>query len=115
MSKLRSVAAGIVVIVAGLTLALGAFPDSADAKPKAPRVTIKNFKFSPSPLQVKVGSKITVKNADSTTHTFTANNGAFDTGEVESGTSASVTVEKPGSFAYHCEIHNSMKGTIKAT
>jgi plastocyanin len=115
MRGLRSVAAVVVVIVAGLALALGALPGSAAAKPKARTVTIKNFKFSPSPLKVKAGSKITVENADSTTHTFTANNGAFDTGDIESGSSASVTIKEPGTFAYHCQIHSFMKGTIKAT
>ena len=115
MSKMRSVAAVVAVIAVGLTLALGARPGLAVAAPNAHTVTIKSFKFSPSPLKVKAGSKITVKNADSTTHTFTANNGAFDTGDVASGSSASVTIKKPGTFAYHCQIHNFMKGTIKAT
>jgi plastocyanin len=117
MSRMSSVAAVVVVvvIVAGLALGLGALPGSAAATSKARTVTIKNFKFSPSPLKVKVGSKFTVKNADSTTHTFTANKGAFDTGDIESGSSASVKIKKPGTFAYHCQIHNFMKGTIKAT
>ena len=115
MSKMRSVAAVVVVIVAGLALALGALTAAAAAKPKARTVTIKNFKFAPSPLNVKAGSKVTVKNADGTTHTFTANNGASDTGDIERGSSASVTIKKPGTFAYHCQIHNFMKGTIKAT
>jgi len=115
MTKIRSAAAVVVVMVAGLALALGALPGSAAAKPNARTVTIKNLKFSPSPLKVAAGSKIKVKNADSTTHTFTANNGAFDTGDIESGSSASVTIKQPGTFAYHCQIHNFMKGTIKAT
>jgi plastocyanin len=117
MRRMCSVAAVlvVVVIVAGLALGLGALPGSAAATSKARTVTIKNFKFSPSPLKVKAGSKITVKNADSTTHTFTANKGAFNTGDIESGSSASVTIKKPGTFAYHCQIHNFMKGTIKAT
>jgi plastocyanin len=115
MRGLRPVAAVVMVIVAGIFLAVGALPGSAAAKPKARTVTIKNFKFSPSPLKVKAGSTITIKNADSTTHTFTANNGAFDTGDIERGSSASVTIKTPGTFAYHCQIHNFMKGTIKTT
>ena len=82
---------------------------------KKPVVTIKGFEFKPSPLTVKAGTKITVKNSDSTTHTFTANKGAFDAGKIDSGDSATITVKKPGTYAYHCEIHNFMKGTIKAT
>jgi plastocyanin domain-containing protein len=54
-----------------------------------------------------------VSNKDGTTHTFTAIKGAFDTGNIDGGSSATVTVKKPGTYAYHCNIHNSMKGTIK--
>ena len=82
---------------------------------KAPTVSIKNLAFSPKTLQVKAGAKITVKNKDGTAHTFTANKGAFDTGDIDGGSSATVTVKKPGTYAYHCNIHDFMKGTIKAT
>ena len=82
---------------------------------KSGKVTIKDFKFSPKTLTVKAGSKITVKNSDSTTHTFTADKGAFNSGDIDGGSSATVTVKKPGTYAYHCNIHNYMKGTIKAT
>ena len=64
---------------------------------------------------MKAGTKITVKNRDGTAHTFTALKGAFDTGDIDGGSSATVTVKKPGTYAYHCNIHNSMKGTVKAT
>ena len=56
-----------------------------------------------------------MKNADSTTHTLTADKGAFDAGEIESGDSGSVVAKKPGTYKYHCEIHPDMKGTITAT
>ena len=82
---------------------------------KSPSVTIKNFAFSPKTLQVKAGSKVTVKNKDDTTHTFTANKGAFDAGEIDGGSSATIRVKKPGTYAYHCNIHNFMKGTLTVT
>ena len=117
MSRIRSVTAVVtVVLVLGLAFLAGARPGAAaPAKAKAGTVTIKNFKFSPTPLKVKAGTKVTVKNADSTTHTFTANKGAFDTGDIDSGSSATVSIKKPGTYKYHCEIHNFMKGTIKAS
>ena len=86
-----------------------------DRPPKSPTVSIKNLAFSPKTLTVKAGAKVTVKNKDGTTHTFTANKGAFDTGDIDGGSSATVTVKKPGTYAYHCNIHDFMKGTIKAT
>jgi plastocyanin len=117
VSRIRPLTAVVtVVLVLGLALAAGALPGEAvPAKSKAGTVTIKNFKFSPTPLKVKAGTKVTVKNADSTTHTFTANKGAFDTGDIDSGSSATVTIKKAGTYAYHCKIHNFMKGTIKAS
>jgi plastocyanin len=78
-------------------------------------ITIKDFKFSPAPLTVKVGQKVTVKNADSTTHTVTANDGSFNTGDVNAGSSASFTAKKAGTFKFHCNIHNYMTGTLKVT
>lgn len=117
MSRIRLVTAVVtVVLILGLAFVAGGRPGAAaPSKAKAGTVTIKNFKFSPTPLKVKAGTKVTVKNADSTTHTFTANKGAFDTGDIDSGSSATVTIKKPGTYAYHCEIHNFMKGTIKAS
>jgi plastocyanin len=102
-----------------LAVGLGGFAvtsaGASTATAKKPAVTIDNFAFSPKTLTVKAGTKVTVKNSDSTTHTFTADKGAFDTGDIDSGSSATVTVKKPGTYAYHCNIHNSMHGTIKAT
>jgi plastocyanin len=79
-------------------------------------ITIKDFAFSPTPLKAKAGATITVKNNDGTTHTFSANDNSFDTGEIAGGASATVTLPaKAGTVAYHCNIHSSMKGSIQVT
>ncbi len=75
-------------------------------------VTIDNFKFAPATLNVKAGAKVTVTNNDSTTHTATADGGAFDTGDLDPGASKTVTLSKPGDYADHCQIHPFMKATI---
>jgi plastocyanin len=103
------------VLAVGLGVANGVSAGASTPLAKSPSVTIKNLAFSPKTLTVKAGSKITVKNKDGTTHTFTANKGAFDTGDIDGGSSATVTVKKRGTYAYHCNIHDFMKGTIKAT
>jgi plastocyanin len=90
----------------GATAGSAAAPDT---------VVIKNFSFSPKPLTVTTGSTITVINDDSTAHTFTANNGAFDTGDVGGGQRGRVTVDRAGTFAYHCEIHPFMTGTARVS
>jgi len=75
-------------------------------------VTIKDFKFAPATLTVEHGAKVTVTNRDTTTHTATADGGAFDTGDLDPGSSKTITLSKAGRYAYHCEIHSFMKGTV---
>ena len=75
-------------------------------------VSIANFKFTPASLTVS-GTRIPVANHDSTAHTVTADDGhSFDTGNIDPGSSATVTVSKPGTYKYHCSIHPFMHGTF---
>ena len=77
-------------------------------------IVIKNFAFSPTTLTVKPGTKVTVTNQDSTTHTVTAQpQPTFDTGNIDPGKTATFTAPtEPGSYAYICSIHTFMKGTL---
>ena len=104
----------IAVVAVALTgFGSGSGSASASAAAAEPNtITIKNFAFAPQPLTVKAGTTITVTNGDDTTHTVTAAKGEFDTGEVDGGTTAQITVDRPGTYAYFCDIHQYMKGTI---
>ena len=76
-------------------------------------MTISDFKFAPASLTVGGAATVTVTNHDDTAHTATADDGtSFDTGNVDPGSSKTIRVSKPGSYAYHCSIHPFMKGTI---
>lgn len=75
-------------------------------------VAIKDFAFKPASISVSVGDSITWTNQDSAPHTATANDGSFDTGNLDKGQSGSVTLSKAGTFAYICSVHPSMKGTV---
>ncbi len=75
-------------------------------------VTIKNFAFSPATLTVKVGDKVTWTNQDSVGHSATADDGSFDTGVLQQGQSGNATFNKAGTYAYHCSVHPTIKGTI---
>ena len=81
----------------------------------ADTVDIKDFSFSPNPISVKAGTTISVANEDSVTHTLTANSGAFDTGDLGGGHRDRITVMSAGTYAYHCEIHPFMKGTVRVS
>ena len=80
----------------------------------ASTVHIKNYDFNPSKLTIKPGQKITFTNDDSVTHTATASDGAFDTGDIKPGASKTVVVKAgvTGSVPYICSIHQYMKGTL---
>ncbi len=75
-------------------------------------VIIKNFAFSPDRVTVPVGTVLKVTNEDNTTHTLTARDGAFTTGDLDGGRSATIKLSKAGSFSYYCKIHNYMTGTV---
>ena len=68
--------------------------------------------YSPNPISVSVGTTITWLNNDSTAHTATSNNGAFDTGTISAGGSVSRQFSTAGSFPYHCSFHPGMVATI---
>ena len=81
-------------------------------------VSIKGFAFAPASLELKVGDTVTWTNDDGTAHTVSSDDGvtpAFDTGDIKPGTTGTVTFGKAGTYAYHCNIHSSMHGTIVVT
>ncbi len=53
-------------------------------------------------------------NDDPAPHTVTADDGSFDSRQLDAGASFEVVLDKPGVFAYHCEIHPTMVGTVIA-
>lgn len=77
-------------------------------------VEIKGMKFSPAALEVAAGDTITFTNSDSAPHTATALDASFDTGRLNKGKSATVTVSSAGEHVFKCQIHPMMKGTVTA-
>jgi plastocyanin len=72
-------------------------------------LTISGNTFSPA--AVTAGTEFTITNNDSVGHTVTDDAGSFDV-SVPAGGSETLTIPTAGSYAIHCEIHNSMHGTI---
>lgn len=84
------------------------------ARASTTQVTMIDYEFKPSSVEVDVGDTVTWNNdGPDEPHTATADDGSFDTGEVAVGQSASVTLDEPGSFSYICSIHPSMSGTLR--
>ena len=96
--------------------------EAASATPASGEVgvDIADFAFSPDPLDIAVGTKVTWTNKDSFAHTATATgdasaaDAAFDSKKLDSGNSYTYTFAKAGTFTYRCAIHNSMTGTVVA-
>jgi len=88
-------------------------PSTSPAAAGTIAVAIKNFAFKPPALTVAPGTKVTFTNDDQTAHTATSNtSGVFDTGTIQPGKSATVTLSKPGTYTYFCQFHAFMTATI---
>jgi plastocyanin len=75
-------------------------------------VTIVSRAYQPAALTIEAGQTVTWTNRGFTPHTVTAVGGEFDSGRLNLGESFKVTFSTPGTFAYACTIHPSMKGTV---
>ncbi len=78
------------------------------------QVIIKNFSFQPAQLTVKPGETVEFKNQDIYAHTVTADDGSFDSGLIQPGSSWKLTVTRPGTIAYHCRPHPNMVAKLVA-
>jgi LPXTG-motif cell wall-anchored protein len=106
--KIRSVVA-LSAVVLLLNIAVGG-PAFADAS-----VSIIDFDFSPSAVTISVGETVTWTNDGEAPHTSSADGGEWDSGTLDPGDSFSNTFDTAGTFAYHCNIHPDMTGTVTVT
>jgi plastocyanin len=101
---------GTLGLVGGAGLALS----SAVVAKKRPTKTvlIQGFKFKPAKITIKRGTRVRWINKDSTKHTATANNGAFNSGLLRKGQTFSRTFRTVGKKGYHCKPHPFMRGSV---
>jgi len=89
----------------------GGDPAASDGGSTSDAITIANFAFE-APASVPIGTTVEVTNTDGATHTLTAADGSFDTGNLGSDASATITFETAGTVEFVCKIHPSMTGSI---
>jgi len=71
--------------------------------------------FTPNPGSGPQGNTVAWKNSDSITHHIVMNDGSLDTGDIAPGqTSPAMTMATNGGN-YHCAIHPTMVGSLKAS
>ena len=85
---------------------------SAAAPSANGQVIMKGIRFQPAELNVHPGETIEFKNEDIVAHTVTADDGSFDSGLIQPGSSWKMTVQKAGTIAYHCTPHPNMKAAL---
>ena len=72
-------------------------------------VIIKDFAFNPKEITIKAGTEIEWTNQDSVIHDVTTE---FFDHDINPGESFAYTFDTAGTYEYHCDIHQSMTGTI---
>lgn len=105
---------------AGLALILQASGTASQNQPAqgssaSGQVIMKGIRFQPAELAVHPGETVEFKNQDIVAHTVTADDGSFDSGLIQPGSSWKMTVQKTGTLAYHCTPHPNMKATLVAS
>lgn len=98
----------------------GAAGDAAADAPATAEVDARNIRFEPADLEVAVGTQVTFTNHDIVRHTVTSGDpgdpdGGFDERIDDEGDAVTITFDEPGTFAYYCELHRAMVGTVTVT
>ncbi len=107
-----------VVLASEASIAPPGHLSTAPGSSTAAELSIRNFMFVPSTLTVAPGQSIRITNDDSVDHTFSSVPGtpaaaAFNSGDIVPGGTVTITAPRlPGSYAYLCQIHNFMTGTL---
>ncbi len=120
LAAIGVIAAGVVAGCGGddSTSSTSAESSSTTAEAAGPaastdQIDIADFKYDPEAVTVDAGTAVTWTNSDDATHTATADDSSFDTGDLDRGDSKSVTFDKPGTFTYYCRFHPFMKATVQ--
>lgn len=69
-------------------------------------------RFTPATIYVDPGTTVCWWNRDGWSHTVTSDTGAFDSGDMGTGSTYSFTFNAAGSYAYHDALYPSRTGTV---
>lgn len=78
----------------------------------ANEVYIQDMAFNPVTITVDANTTVIWTNKDTYPHTVTSDIGSFDSGTIAANGTYSHKFTLPGSYAYHCSIHSTMKATV---
>jgi plastocyanin len=71
--------------------------------------------FDPASITITTGDTVEWTNRMSVPHTVTADDGGFDSGNIQENQTFSHAFCASGTVNYHCKIHRFMRGSIAVT
>jgi len=126
--KRKNSAVAVIVMVAFIVVIAILYSGRLHSEPTSPttpsvvQVNIENGAgadpnspgYSPATVTVIIGINNTVKwvNDDSISHTVTAVDGSFDSGNIDPGQSFIHAFNTPGTYTYVCIYHHWIQGTV---
>nr|WP_317987228.1 MULTISPECIES: plastocyanin/azurin family copper-binding protein [unclassified Rhizobium] len=79
---------------------------------KTVKIIISGMDYIPANARINVGDKVIWDNEDIVSHTVTAENGAWDLGDIQPGMAKALIFKAPGEISYLCTYHPGMVGTL---
>lgn len=111
----RTAVAGFAALIAITFLVGGFLQDGGQARAVDASVSIVNLAFVPATVNISVGDTVTWTNNEPSAipHTVTSDTaGQFDSGIFNPPQTFAHTFTTAGTFAYHCNVHPTMHGTV---
>ena len=101
------------VAALGLTAWLLLVPGASAVAQGTTTVNMNSDSFDRTEVHVAPGQTViwnNPNNPDSQTHTVTADDGSFDSGDVNTGTQYTMEFDTPGTYPYYCQYHGGPGG-----
>ena len=107
----RAFARGALIAAAALSV-VPASGVAAAGKGASYTVQISQMRYGSVPDNLKAGDTIVWVNKDTVPHTVTAKDHSFDI-RIQPGQRVPLILAKPGTFAFYCVLHPTMRGALK--
>ena len=106
----------LAAILAAVVAAADPSPTPSTAPSPSPAVVvvhIKNYAYAPAKVRITPGQTVRFVNDDEMAHTVTADDKAYDSGDMPQGKSWSHVFATAGTSTYFCYYHPFMKGSVE--
>jgi plastocyanin len=105
---------GFLAVVIALFVATVPAATTTAAQPAQASVTIDNYAFDPSDLTVAPGTTVVwIDKQLGEPHTTTADDGSWDSGQLQQGDTFAFQFNDVGDFSYSCTVHPDMHGVVR--